>query len=85
MYKQVLLSGHLFVLQQCLYCEHPASTHEKYENTLFLTELAAAADMTAETRYYICPMLISITTTHYSDQPEAIYNHLEASAHHFHN
>lgn len=51
----------------------------------FLTELVAAADMTAETRYYICPMLISITTTHYSDQPEAIYNHLEASAHHFHN
>lgn len=50
-----------------------------------LGELLAAANMTTGTRYYICPMLISITATHYSDQPEAIYNHLWASAHHFHN
>lgn len=50
-----------------------------------LGELLAAANMIAGTRYYICPMLINITATHYSDQPEAIYNHLWANAHHFHN
>lgn len=91
MYKQALLCftispwGHLFrPAAMSLLWASCLNTWEIWKHSL-LTELVAAANMTAETRYYICPMLISITTTHYSDQPEAIYNHFEASAHHFHN